>query len=434
MTAKRNTKLRKWEHPKGSGIFIRELINVTQGEARGISYQVTVPSKQTGGARIRKQFSTVEGAEEYASEVTDGKQKQGEVFFKATDAERNEFAQVLPKLREHGISLTQAVDFAVERLRPEGGEISVSELVQEKLKSKRIRFERGDLRERSFRDFRHRSEKFSQEFGELALHQLTPDQIKEWLIGMKSSPRTAQNYLAVVSELLKHGLQKRYLAVSPVNEFTDDDRKEICGSYTNGKQPGIITPDEAKRLILAAYEHQELKLLGAVTLGLFCGIRTEELKRLSWEDVKDEDENPIVTISDEIAKKRSIRNVTIPENALLWLSFCDRSSGTIVENKHTNDYQKRFRRLLEFGGFGRKDDNNKFQTEWKHNAMRHSFGSYHYALQGDSLETSRQLGHKASDQVLFDHYRALATKKQAEAYFGIVPPATAGKVISISCA
>ncbi len=61
--------------------------------------------------------------------------------------------------------------------------------------------------------------------------------------------------------------------------------------------------------------------------------------------------------------------------------------------------------------------------------MRHSFGSYHYALHGNPLETSRQLGHKASDQVLFDHYRALATKTQAEAYFAIKPPASAANIV-----
>lgn len=64
--------------------------------------------------------------------------------------------------------------------------------------------------------------------------------------------------------------------------------------------------------------------------------------------------------------------------------------------------------------------------------MRHSFGSYHYSLHGNPLETSRLLGHKASDQVLFDHYRALATKAQAEAYFLILPPTRDSKVITFT--
>jgi hypothetical protein len=45
------------------------------------------------------------------------------------------------------------------------------------------------------------------------------------------------------------------------------------------------------------------------------------------------------------------------------------------------------------------------------------------------IETSCLLGHKASDQVLFDHYRALATKAQVESYFALRPSASAVKVV-----
>jgi hypothetical protein len=48
--------------------------------------------------------------------------------------------------------------------------------------------------------------------------------------------------------------------------------------------------------------------------------------------------------------------------------------------------------------------------------MRHSSGSGHDALHGDPLETSRLLGHKASDHVLFDHFAARATKTQVKAF------------------
>ena len=53
--------------------------------------------------------------------------------------------------------------------------------------------------------------------------------------------------------------------------------------------------------------------------------------------------------------------------------------------------------------------------------MRHSFGSYHYAQYGNSIETARILGHKSDDNVLFSHYRALTTKEQGIAYFAIYP-------------
>jgi len=126
----------------------------------------------------------------------------------------------------------------------------------------------------------------------------------------------------------------------------------------------------------------------------------------------------VVTVGAKIAKKRRIRHVDIPANGVLWLSVVAKSFGPVTPSQDRHSYQKRFKKLLALA---------KFES-WETNAMRHSFGSYHYALHGNPLETSRLLGHKSSDQVLFDHYRALATKAQAEAYFAIVPPANAEKV------
>ena len=433
MPADNGSKLRNREFPKGSGIRIREIINQTGGTVFNGSCMVIVPAKLTGTLRSRKQFKSWEDAEKWAADEYRGFQKQGEGYFNATSEERSELAVCLPKLREHNITLTEAVEFAILRLRPEGGERKVGEVVEEVVGSKRIRYERGDLRERSYKDFRIRAEKFKEAFEETPIKNLTVADLKEWLLGMKTGPRTTQNYLSIVAEILKYAVQKRYIFLSPVDELTDYDRKELCGNTGSFKEPSILTPDEARRLLFAAQEHPEFRLLGAVTLGLFCGIRTEDLKRLRWENVKDRDPQPFVTISGEMAKKRRIRNVDIPKNALPWLTLCLNREGVVAENAHANDYQKRFQKLLKAAGFGTVDNKSgKWKTNWDTNAMRHSFGSYHYALYGNPLETSRQLGHKASDQVLFDHYRALATKEKAEQYFSIMPERNVSKVVEFA--
>lgn len=233
MPAKSDPKLKKWEFPRKSGIWIREFLysQTLGGKPRTYSaFQVTIPAKMTGSVRKRKQCNTREEAEKFASAENLGSKKQGEEYFKATDEERKEFSFCLPKLRDKGISLTEAVDFALERLKPNGGERSIGEVASELIESKRLRFERGDLRERSFRDFRHRAGKFAEAFPNTQSHSLTMDQVKDWLIGLKVTPRTTQNYLSIVSEILKYAVQKKYIAVSPAAELTDSDRKELCGS------------------------------------------------------------------------------------------------------------------------------------------------------------------------------------------------------------
>ena len=99
-----------------------------------------------------------------------------------------------------------------------------------------------------------------------------------------------------------------------------------------------------------------------------------------------------------------------------------------------SDFDTRFRKLQRFAGFTQtvgEGDIAKEVLAWKKNAMRHSFGSYHFALHGDSIKTSNELGHRQGDNVLFDHYRALASKETAQKYFNINPPANAAKVVDI---
>lgn len=421
--------LSSWVFPKGSGIRIREILNSHQGEAFGASYLVVVPAKITGGLRERKQFKTRPDAEDHAEKAYSGFKKQGHDFFTLSDEERRAVAVCLPQLRQAKITLGDAVRFALERMRSEGRDKTVQHLVAELVHSKEQRFARGDLRERSFRDFKERAEKFALAFADRIAAEVTGQQIKDWQNGQKLGPRSNQNYLAVIGEVYKYALQKRYVSFSPLDDLTDVDRKELCGSGNDEGEPSVLTPDQAGTLLNAALAHPELELLPAVILGLFCGLRTEELKRLDWASVRPLETHPVVTISAKVAKKRRIRHVDIPANARLWLSLVAKQEGPIAPNKHTNDFQKRFQKLHRLAGFGTRSGKGEWESTWENNAMRHSFGSYHYALHGNSLETSRQMGHKASDQVLFDHYRALATKSQAQAYFAIVPKAEGGKMI-----
>lgn len=420
------------EHPKGSGIFIREKINTSGTEAYGSSFAVTVPVKVTGKARIRKQFKTLDEAKEYAQKQYDGKEVQGKAFFDATDQERREFGEVLPMLRTAGISLRDAVHFAVPRLKPVGGDKTVEEVVEEIRADKLEMLESGVMRENSEKAFRLRSQKVVDAFGPSLVRDLILDEVKDWIASMELAPRTKKNELNCLSEVLIHAVARKYVADNILDGLTKKDRLKLYGQDEE-KEPEILSPKEARRLIAAAHAHPELDLLAGVTLGLFCGIRTEEIKKLSWDAVRLDE--GFVTISKDVAKKRSIRNVTLSENALKWLSLCEDRTGQITRSNFFCDFDRRFNKLLRHAKFTEEigeGDEKRTIVVWKKNAMRHSFGTYHFALNGDSIKTSNELGHKQGDGVLFAHYRALATKTQAEAYFDIVPPANANKVVKFA--
>ena len=59
------------------------------------------------------------------------------------------------------------------------------------------------------------------------------------------------------------------------------------------------------------------------------------------------------------------------------------------------------------------------QVPVKRNGLRHSFCTYHFALHANENLTAQQAGN--SPAMIHQHYKGLATKKEAVAWFGVKP-------------
>lgn len=428
------SKLKSWEHPAGSGIWVSHVQNRTGTESFGISYRVTIPAKLAGSRRVRKQFATQTDAEEFATTEQSRLLKHGQEGLILTPEQRREIQTAFEKLAPAGIGLLDAVLFALKHMRPEGGDRTVQQVVDELVATKKSWKESGAIRERSYKDFKLRAARFAELFGSAQVKSVTLEEIKAWLKSLNLSGRSVKNYRMTVGELMKHAFAKKYRADNPLHGFTRSDKRELEPGGDETREPAILSVADAERLLKTAFAHPELDLGAAIALALFCGIRTEELKRLDWSAVRLDDPKPFVMIGREIAKKRRIRNVEIPACALAWLRAWPNKTGKLTRNNYVTDYVKRFAKLTKLASFGKEDEQGNWVSSWDDNAMRHSFGSYSYALSGDSMKTAGLMGHKSNDQVLFDHYRALTTKENAEAYFALYPQSEPGQVIQLSVA
>lgn len=425
---KLQSNLKKIEHPARSGIFIREFIEERKDKLY-CSYRIEIPAKLTGTVRKIKQKKYLQDAKSLAEDYAKGAGVSGQSFFDLSDKDRLQATRAIQLTREHNVDLLEAVEFAIKRLRPNGGFKTVSEVVKEMQTSKRNRYEKGDLAYETFRSFRSRSDAFAEFFGDLRINELTKEQIHTWLNEIELEPRTVKNYLNVTAEVLRYSVQKHYCEDNPLDRLTDEERKELTGRYGEINEPEILSVSETRKLLNTALEEIDLGLLPIVAIGLFAGIRTYELIRLRWEHVNLFDESPYITIPNSMAKKRRVRNVPISDTLHQWLLIC---KGSPDEKLAPANYFLRFNKLYIKAGFYKTDDDGNKKSDWKRNAMRHSFGSYHYALYGDSIETSRIMGHKQGDDTLFTHYRALCTKKDAASYFNITPAVSSKKIIALN--
>lgn len=441
------------EHPKGSGIKIYTRVNASQGKVFGESFRVTIPARITGDGQLHRQFKTKPEALEFAEAQFRGWQQGGRGFFELSSEEHQDARAALRLLEGTGLTLREVAEFAKPRLRPEGGQMTLTAIIAEMVEEKSQRNERGEYRDRSFEEFKKRSSRFEETFGERPAYTVTGKELVRWVMELVDEKtekplagRSRLNYFRIAAEIFNHAFQSRYIGENPLDHVSDAQRRQIrAKSDSTEEEPSILTPEEAERLLAEAQATNDTEgLLPAVVLGLFCGLRTEELKRLQWSDVRLDEESPFVTVSAAVAKKRSRRHVDIPSNALQWLSLCGEREGGIVEHNYVSHFQKKFRKVAMGAGFatmekektstpeGKETRKAKKVSAWKHNAMRHSFGSYHFALHGDSLATARLLGHKQDDEVLFSHYRALARKEDAERYFSITPKTSGAKLVKFA--
>ena len=380
---------------KFRGVTIRERRN-TSGT---VSFRVECPVAWFGRTTL-KQFTSKARAKDFIDSQLNDQERFGSLANSLTTEERIDAGKALHLLEAFDVSLVDCVEFYMRHNRPISGDITSSDLAEKFLENRKAGLDTKigrPLRLRSLNDLRSRLGKFNFIFGSRLMKDIPAGEIESWLHRDEWTLQTRQNYYRVLHTFFEFATKKGYRADNPIKSFSKP--------FSGGSDVEKLSVKQCENLLNAAMGMElEAGLLGSLVLGMFCGIRSSELDQLDWKAVDLETKH--VTISAKIAKGRSIRNVKIPDNAILWLMRCHRRTGNI--------------RPLQFRGHFDKLKEMARVKRWPHNALRHSAGSYHYAMYGDSVATANMLGH-TQDSVLFKHYRALTKKKDAEAFYNLSP-------------
>ena len=150
-------------------------------------------------------------------------------------------------------------------------------------------------------------------------------------------------------------------------------------------------------------------------------MRASAIERLSHGEIKLE-EWAILTPAEKTKKRRRNYIEGLPENLWLWLERNPASAFKLTSRQITKRREKAFIRagLLVTAAMARKDKIAKKSPP--KNCLRHSFATYHVALHRDPGNTALLISHK-NQNILYEHYLGVATKKDAEQYFEIKPKA-----------
>ena len=294
-------------------------------------------------------------------------------------------------LRPAGYTIGDAVRYFQEKVLGYVKAPPIQELVTQYLAECTGR----NLRPSTLKDFNSRLNFFAASFAERQLNELTLDDIKKWVNNPQWAMRTRNHSLTLLSQLYTYSLSHKW-----VNENLI---KSIQRGKADETKPEVFTIEEAKALLTNA---NKFGLLPWISLGLFCGIRSEEMKRLPAKDIHFDER--VIIISAETAKKRARRNITIPDALMAWIAPCIpalKLGGPIVD---ISQFRKNKKLLLDTVGF-----------KWKDNGLRKSFASYHYAHFQDDTKTAYQMGSSAA--MIYAFYRAVVTGADADGFWNLRP-------------
>jgi integrase len=144
-------------------------------------------------------------------------------------------------------------------------------------------------------------------------------------------------------------------------------------------EPRVLTVDEARRLLAATLFSDRHPLLPAcrayLAIGMFAGIRPEEMERLEWSHVMLS--TATITIKFANAKARDRRIVDIAPNLGRWLQPLAKQRGKVL-TQPIEDLRAAARGVLGL-------------PKWPSDVLRHTYASYHYAMHRNEQETKHQM-------------------------------------------
>ena len=306
---------------------------------------------------------------------------------------RAEAIECHEKLKAAGATLREATAFFLKHAKPAGGERTVAELVSEFLAAKT----KAGRRDTYLDVQRYVLENvFAGKFGARQVREVSSSEIEEWMEEQNWAMRTRLNYYRDLGNLLGFAQRRGYVASNAIGRI---ERPKV-----KGKPPGVLTVDEAKALLMAAAARED-GLLPAVAIGLFCGLRTAEIKRLDWKHVRLD--HATVEVTAENAKMSERRLVDMPENLPSWLKPYLKDAGPVAPVK---SFDWRLAECAKAAGI-----------KWPKNAMRHSFASYHFAHHKNASLTMALLGHFGNARTFVGSYRGLVQPKDAAAFWALTP-------------
>jgi len=381
-------------------------------------WQVNVPATlAASGKRERQFFETRDKAKAAATALREKFQEHGAAASIIRPALAEDASRAAAILEPWGASLLEAAKaFAAIREREAASKLlgEAAESWWEWLLSpERETQVKARPRPRTLQGYRQIKAKLVAALGERLLATITVDDLQAVITPPGTPPTMAASNHRCARVFWNWAASKGWCradVITGVQTRKPDRSGEIA----------ILTVPEVAKLLAVAEEHFP-QAAPSYAIQLFAGVRPAELRRLNAEHVTDEG----IELGASTTKKRSRRHIVPSKTLAAWLA---RYPFKPCKNWKRVDDACRWLAGWDVtppAGMVEADVVKKtkkaVRPPWPQNAIRHTHATYSVTA-GVEIETLLfEFGHTASPEVLRAHYKGVASKKAALAFFALRP-------------
>jgi len=234
--------------------------------------------------------------------------------------------------------------------------------------------------------------------GRVALRDVSADAVRSWLDRLAKrhgfSAVTVKHHRKMLSAFFRWCVRERLCERNPCDA--------VPGPKIIIEEVSVMPVADAQKLF--AVNARE-PVAARMALEAFGGLRFSHAGRIARGEI-DLKRRGIILAAEKHKSRRRGYLEGLPKNLWAWLRAAPAETWAMTPCQYMHAKSAAFRRA----GIANAG-----------NVLRHSFGSYYLALTDDAAKTAAKMQH-TSPAMLYRHYKGVASRKDARAWFAIVPP------------
>ena len=246
------------------------------------------------------------------------------------------------------------------------------------------------------------------------IHAVEKSDLENWINAKKISIKTRKNYRTAAVTLWSFAKAEGYLPRDRQTEAELLPNRKRTKAAKLSAEIGVYEPADLRKILAHAPAH----LLPVFAIGAFAGLRSAELHRLTWDNIRPS----FIQVDADDSKNAVKRHAPVPIALKEWLAGVKRGEDDqrlCARFAHENALARAMTKAVRDAG-----------VEPVHNGLRHTFCSARVAETDDVKKTSREAGNSVA--IILKHYVRVMSKAKASAWFNVRPDASSEKVVSFA--